>query len=106
MLATEQAFGVENVDAGWADGAEADILGRFAQRGGLKLIDLQVECRSTMCRLQMAQPDPQGDSLPLPDFLRSMDLEPRFLMSIVDSYGNLKSVAYLPRATPEGTQNE
>ena len=24
----------------------------------------------------------------------------------VDSYGNLKSVAYLPRATPEGTQNE
>ena len=104
MLAMEQAFGVESVDAAWADGAEAEILGRFAQRAGLKLIDLQVECKSTMCRLQMAQPNPQGDSLPLSDFLRALDLQPRFLMSIVDSYGNLKSVAYLPRATPEGTQ--
>ena len=36
-------------------------------------------------------PHPQADSLPLPDFLRSLDLQPRFLMSIVDSYGNLKS---------------
>jgi hypothetical protein len=104
MVAMEQAFGVESVDTAWSDGAEADILGRFAQRAGLKLIDLQVECRSTMCRLQMAQPTPQADSQPLPDLLRSLDLQPRFLMSIIDSYGNLKSVAYLPRATPEGTQ--
>ena len=37
MLAMEQGFGVENVDAEWADGAEADILGWFAQRAGLKL---------------------------------------------------------------------
>lgn len=33
----------------------------FAQMPGLKLIDIQVECRSTMCRLQLTQPpEPRG----------------------------------------------
>lgn len=56
VMQGEREFAAEPVDAAWAPGAEADLLANFAQMPGLKLIDLQGECRSTMCRVQLTQP--------------------------------------------------
>ncbi|HEX7237652.1 MAG TPA: hypothetical protein VF405_11865 [Gammaproteobacteria bacterium] len=99
LVEGERAFAAEPIDRAWAPGAEADILSAFAQMPGLKLIDLQVECRSTMCRLQLMQPSgAQGGALPFKDLLDSVGLEARWMMTIKEA-GNapIKSAAYLWR---------
>lgn len=101
----ELEFAVEPVDAAWAPGAEADLLAKFAQMPGLKLIDIQVECRSTMCRLALTQPrEPPAEgraaSNPAPFNLLhgSIDgVEARWMMVIGDGTGPTRSVAYLWR---------
>jgi hypothetical protein len=48
---------VEQVrDAEWADASEALILKRLADAPGLKLSELHVECRDTICRIHAAFP--------------------------------------------------
>ena len=78
---------------------EADVLARFAQMPGLKLIDLQVECRSTMCRLQLLQPSPNGFG-PLNAMLESVapGLEPRWMTTVKERINApVVSIAYLWR---------
>jgi hypothetical protein len=100
MIEGERAFSVEPIDAAWAPGAEADILAKFAQMQGLKLIDLRVECRSTMCRVELSQPSAASGERP-PSFsslLDSLGLKTRWIMGVVDPSGAaLKSFAYLWR---------
>jgi hypothetical protein len=103
----ELEFAAEPVDAAWAPGAEADLLAKFAQMPGLKLLDLQVECRSTMCRLQLTQPrepPPEGRAASpgrTPFNLLRRDsiagVEARWMMVIGDGTGPTRSVAYLWR---------
>jgi hypothetical protein len=96
----EREFAAEPVDASWAPGAEADVLAKFAQMPGLKLIDLQVECRSTMCRLQVTQPSGAPDAngaRPFNILLDSIGYEPRWMMAIGDRSGPMRSIAYLWR---------
>ena len=50
------AFGKQTRDDEWADASEALILKRFANAPGLKLSDLRVECRDTICRVHAAFP--------------------------------------------------
>jgi hypothetical protein len=104
LMQGELEFAAEPVDAVWAPGAEADLLAKFAQMPGLKLIDIQVECRSTMCRLALTQPrEPPGErpaSNPAPFNLLhgSIDgVEPRWMMVVGDGTGPTRSVAYLWR---------
>ena len=101
MVAGEREFAAEPVDATWAPGAEADLLATFAQMPGLQLFDLQVECRSTMCRLQLTQPSGSqavdGGPRPFNILLDSVGLEPRWMMAIQDRTGPMRSVAYLWR---------
>lgn len=101
----ELEFAAEPVDAAWAPGAEADLLAKFAQMPGLKLIDIQVECRSTMCRLELTQPrEPPAEgraaSNPAPFNLLHGSIEgveARWMMVIGDGTGPTRSVAYLWR---------
>jgi hypothetical protein len=94
----EREFAAEPIDAAWAPGAEADIFGKFAQVSGLKLIDLHVECRSTMCRVQLMQPSGiQDGARPFNALLEPLDLEPRWMITIKDYTGPIKSVGYLWR---------
>jgi hypothetical protein len=98
LVQGERQFAAESVDTTWASGAEADILAKFAQMSGLALTSLQVECRSTMCRLQVASPiSPNPASPPFNILVDSLDLEPRWMMAVVDASGTLRSVAYLWR---------
>jgi hypothetical protein len=97
LVEGERAFSAERVDATWAPGAEANILAKFAQMNGLALTSLQVECRSTMCRLQAASPiSPDPARPPFNIIVDSIGFKPRWVMSVVDS-GAIQSVAYLPR---------
>lgn len=95
----ERVFSAEPVDATWAPGAEADILGRFARVNGLALIGLQVECKSTMCRLQVASP--KSSSVREPDlfdfFNNSLGLKPRWIQIAVDGPGMMQWVGYVGR---------
>jgi hypothetical protein len=49
-------YAAEPIDPEWAPRAQTDIVSRFAEQPGLELIALQVECRTTMCQVQMTQP--------------------------------------------------
>ena len=113
----EREFAAEPVDAAWAPGAEADLLAKFAQMPGLKLVDLQVECRSTMCRVQLTQPrgaTAEDGERPFSTFLDSSDSKPRYLSMIFDPSGQMSSVAYfwregfarLPPPPPQPTGSE
>jgi hypothetical protein len=95
----ERVFSAEPVDATWAPGAEADILGRFARVDGLALIGLQVECKSTMCRLQVASPKSSSGGGPdLFDFFNnSLGLKPRWVRVADDGSGMMQWVAYVGR---------
>jgi hypothetical protein len=103
LVMGEQEFAREPIDATWAPGAEADLLAAFAQMPGLELIDLQVECRSTMCRLELTQPRSapgEPGTPPLEALLEPIDMQPRWIMGVVDGpFGSapLKSFAYLWR---------
>ena len=101
LIEGEREFAAEPVDRNWAPGAEADLLAKFAQMPGLSLIDLQVECRSTMCRLQLTQPSGaprvEGGPRPFNILLDEVGLEPRWMMAIGRSGEPMRSVAYLWR---------
>ncbi len=94
---SERAFAAEPVDTAWAAGAETNVLGTIAQINGLELLDLRVECRSTLCRLQMAQPGGPG-TVPFHDVIDAIDLEPHWVISLAGrGGGSLNTVAYLWR---------
>jgi hypothetical protein len=62
------AFDDQTRDDGWAGATESLILQRFADAPGLKLADLRVECRETICRIHLAFPsseyqDSKGNEL-------------------------------------------
>jgi hypothetical protein len=93
----------EPIDTEWASGAQTDILSKFAEQAGLKLIALQVECRTTMCLVQMTQPRSVADDPPARLF-SSLGMQPRLIMALVGQAGMKTSVAYLMRpgvAAPE-----
>ena len=101
LIEGEREFAAEPVDAAWAPGAEADMLAKFAQMPRLSLIDLQVECRSTMCRLQLTQPSGapavQGGPRPFNILLDSVGMEPRWMIALGRQGEPMRSVAYLWR---------
>jgi hypothetical protein len=102
LVEGEREFAAEPIDATWAPGAEATLLAKFAQMPGLKLIDLQVECRSTMCRFVLTQPTGpalEGSPDPWAILRQELGMKPRWMMSVVDRPGapSSKSIAYLWR---------
>src|SRR6185503_10883995 len=50
------AFAEQTRDDDWADATETLILRRIADASGLKLSDLRVECRDTICWIHAAFP--------------------------------------------------
>jgi hypothetical protein len=96
LAKTELAFGAEPIDESWARGQETDILAKISQQQGLALLDLRVECRSTMCRLQMGQPGSQGAPA-FRDLVKEIGMEPQWVMSLAGRGGSLNTVAYMWR---------
>lgn len=100
IAAVELEFGTEPVDRTWAPSAEAAVFAAFAQIPGLKLIDQQVECRSTMCRIELTQPGSavtSGERGPFNLLGDSIGLTPRWMMMVGAGSTSMRSVGYFWR---------
>lgn len=117
----QATFAAEPADPAWAPAAEARILSEIAAATGRPMVTLQVECRSTVCRLQVVERDlaPPGsarsDDSGVPQavtamasstrhFLSRIGLEPRGAMSIPDASGSRVLLAYFGRYFAEKPQ--
>ncbi len=61
MQNVDDAFAAEAVDPLWAPNREAEVLGEIARTPGLQVSTIQVECRTTACRVQIVQRVPTLD---------------------------------------------
>ncbi len=104
ILETERAFAGEAVDPGWSPEAETHILSEIAQVTGLKLITLRVECKTSLCRLHVAQQE-LSRAAPFQELVGRLGLNPLWVVTVVDRNGVPTSLAYLERqsAAPKAT---
>jgi hypothetical protein len=98
LASIEKAFAAEAVDPLWATGMEGQILGQLAQ-ANLQLVTMQVECRTSMCRIQLVEtaskrPDPAGA---FHDLVRDLGLDVWRVNRVVDHNGTPTLVAHLAR---------
>jgi len=118
LLETERAFAAESVDPLWSTATEARILGQISEIAGLKLASLNVECRTTLCRLQFVEPGTVPDrpsvTFPAPDraasnrpsitdLVRATGLKGRWVIAVRDRNGTPVSLAYLERGETTGS---
>jgi hypothetical protein len=97
LEAIEQAFAAERVDSLWATGMEGDILGHIAQ-ANLQLVTMQVECRTSMCRVQLAEsPSKIPDMNAFRDLVRGFGLDVWRMQNLGNESGATTTVAYLAR---------
>ena len=98
MAGIEKAFSAEPVDPLWATGMEGHILGQLAQ-ANLQLVTMQVECRTSMCRVQLVEgPSKRTDPGTFHDLVRDFDLDVWRVNGFVDQNGTRTLVAHLARS--------
>ena len=101
----ENAFVAESLDPLWSRSREAEILGQIAQVGGLRLINIEVECRTSMCRLQWTQDVPlpvEGELRGMPDsvyqgLLTKLGYTEMIPLGTAADARTITSLTYLPR---------
>jgi len=93
-----QRYESETVDRTWATGTEAQILEKISQTG-VKALDLRVECRTTVCRLDVLEPATERmTSMKIAvALLQVAELEPSFPQQIDSPAGTRATVSYLAR---------
>ena len=97
LAGVEQAFAAERVDPLWATGMEGHILGQLAQ-ANLQLVTMQVECRTSMCRVQlMESPSKIPDMAAFRDLVRGFGLDVWRMNNLGNQSGATTTVAYLAR---------
>jgi hypothetical protein len=100
LAGMEQAFAAERVDPLWATGMEGNILGEIAQ-ANLQLVTMQVECRTSMCRIQlMERPSKRADMAAFRDMVRGFGLDVWRMENLGKQSGATTTVAYLARREP------
>jgi hypothetical protein len=97
----EKAFMVEVLDPLWSRSREAEIRSAIAQINGFRWLTIEVECRTSMCRLQSTQNVPVPPTGPDPiytELLARLGYEPRLLGMARDiNAGTVTYLTYLPR---------
>jgi hypothetical protein len=93
----ETAFAREAVDPLWASGMERNILGQIAQ-ANLQLVTMQVECRTSMCRVHLMEPPSKSpDMAAFRDLVRGFGLDVWRMQNLGNQSGVTTTVAYLAR---------
>src|SRR6185503_6327061 len=90
-------FAREPIDWSWAPGAEAELLGTFAQQPNPDLRDLRVHCRSTLCRLEALVSNPTSPQTLNGNF-KPFEINAAFIGFVTDPAGAVSLVMYFPRA--------
>ncbi len=97
MAGVEQAFAAERVDPLWATETEGNILGQLAQ-ANLQLATMQVECRTSMCRVQLVEPPSKSpDMAAFRDLVRGFGLDVWRMQNLGNQSGATTTVGYLAR---------
>jgi hypothetical protein len=98
MAGIEQAFAAERVDPLWATGMERTIFDHLAQASGLEVVTMQVECRTSMCRVQLIEPPTKPwNPGAFRDLVRDFGLDVWRVNRFVDENGTPSLVAHLAR---------
>jgi hypothetical protein len=98
LASIEKAYAAEVVDTVWASGMEGNILGHIAQAKGLQLVTMQVECRTSMCRVQLMEPASKSpDMVAFRDLVRGFGLDVWRMQNLGNQSGATTTVAYLAR---------
>jgi hypothetical protein len=98
LTSIEKAFAAEPVDPLWASGMEGNILGHIAQAKGLQLVTMQVECRTSMCRVHLMEPPSKSpDMAAFRDLVRGFGLDVWRMQNLGNQSGATTTVAYLAR---------
>jgi len=98
LASIEKAFASEAVDPLWASGMEGNILGHIAQAKGLQLVTMQVECRTSMCRVHLMEPPSKSpDMAAFRDLVRGFGLDVWRMQNLGNQSGATTTVAYLAR---------
>lgn len=98
LASIEKAFAAEAVDPLWASGMEGNILGHIAQAKGLQLVTMQVECRTSMCRVHLMEPPSRSaDMNAFRDLVRGFGLDVWRMQNLGNQSGATTTVAYLAR---------
>lgn len=119
LLETEREFAAQNTDPDWSTATEARILDQIAGIPGLSLASLNVECRTTLCRVQFVQPGtapglPNGSAVfpsldraaavgapGMVEIVGSTGLKSRWVIAVRDRNGTPVSLAYLERGSDQ-----
>ena len=97
LTSIEMAFAAERVDPLWATGVERNILDQIAQ-ANLQLVTMHVECRTSMCRVQlMERPSKSPDMAAFRDLVRGFGLDVWRMHNLGNQSGATTTVAYLAR---------
>ena len=100
LAGIELAFAAERVDPLWATGMEGHILGQLAQ-ANLQLVTMRVECRTSMCRIQLVEPPTKRpDPGTFHELVRDLGLDVWRVNAFVDQNGTPSLVAHLARREP------
>jgi hypothetical protein len=99
----EQDFANESKDLSWSARTEGRIFAEVSQVAGLRLQSIDVDCRTTLCRVQLTFPiGTQIDETPLaagspPQFsvAEPLGLETQFMIAAPDLSGTPVLLAYL-----------
>jgi hypothetical protein len=109
LLETDRAFAAESVDGAWSTATEARVLGRIAEIPGAAYVSLNVECRTTLCMLQLvesATPAPGSGIADIAKLVEPQGLESLWMFGIRVRGGAPLGIAYLKRVesteTPAG----
>lgn len=96
---TVSAFVAQSRDPSWSDATEARIFREISQASGLGADEIQVDCRSTMCRVQLTHRRlSQGAPYEgFDDLVDTFGLKMLWLWSPTDDDGIPMDLAYLQR---------
>lgn len=102
-------FVMEDVDEEWSAPTESQIFGGISAVSGLAAVNIEVECRSTLCRIEILHPQDAADDDVLTgatiiEVIQRSGLEPRWLSAYPDDYGNPVSRAYVKKGDVDTTQ--
>jgi hypothetical protein len=89
-------FAAESIDREWAPGAETQIVSRFGEQPGLQLLAIQVQCRTTMCEVQMTRPGSSTRDPPM-DLLKTSGMQLLSVNTTGNQPGMHTTVAILSR---------
>lgn len=109
---SERAFAAEPADPNWARDMEARITGELASISRSGMITMQVDCRTSTCRVLLAQQvelDPRQPGSPVlslyDELFRRLGYPSRPVQMAIDRSGVATSLVYLPGLRPSNDGN-